>query len=77
MGLGPPVCTKCRKILSYDQDYEAKKINPWHCETCGSISDIDTGNLWQYSDEQIVEIEMISYGKSNHMEWVKKLRDKS
>ena len=41
MGLGPPVCEKCRRIMTLDGG------TVWKCPKCGGAADDKTRSLWQ------------------------------
>lgn len=50
MGLGPPVCHKCKLLYAYDYCGTIR----WQCPKCGAILEDCEVNLWELSaDEQI------------------------
>ena len=58
MGLGPPVCTKCMIILSFNQNWKEDGYS-WYCKTCGpdSYGNQSSSHLWCFndSDQSLIE----------------------
>jgi predicted amidophosphoribosyltransferase len=53
MGLGPPVCLRCMKVMDLCE-------TNWHCSVCGLVDEppyTDCGNLFEMSAEQIKEMD--------------------
>jgi len=70
MGLGPPTCKKCMRVMT---GCHGPPGPYWKCGECGmDCTDKNSGNLWAHTDE---ELDIILKDDPEHREGMRKFKE--